>query len=143
MLKFLSKSSSALAGVVVIAGVVVLPLTAFSQAVVPNPPVTNTAPLLVIQGKVTGIKGNQLTVKTPNTRTSPAVVIAGTTFNVDTSTATFQSTSGKSITPKPALIIGDSVIVAGRQGASPAIVTPTPAGPNKLIIAEVVVKIVP
>jgi hypothetical protein len=142
MLQFFSKSSTILAGAIVLAGTVVLPLTAISQTVVPVA-VTETAPLLVIQGKITAITGSLVTVKTPDTRTSPAVIIAGPTFSVDISSATFQLASGKTLTPPPILVVGNSVIVAGRQGALPAIVTPTPAGPNKLIIAEVVSKIVP
>lgn len=142
MLKFLSKSSSLLAGAMLVAGSVV-PLTTLAQSDVVNVPVTDTAPLLVIQGKVTAIRGTVVTVKTPDTRTSPAVIIAGPTFSVDISGATFQSASGKSITPPPALVVGDAVAIAGRQGATPASAVPTPAGPNKLIIAEVVAKIVP
>lgn len=143
MFKFFSKSSSVLAGALVVAGTVVLPLTTFAQSDVVNPPVTDTAPLLLIQGKVTAIRGSVVTVKTPNTRTSAAVIIAGPSFSVDISNATFQSASGKSITPEPTLVVGDAVAVAGRQGATPVAAIPTPAGPNKLIIAEVVARIVP
>jgi hypothetical protein len=143
MLKFFSKSSSILAGAMLVAGSVALPLTTLAQSNVVNVPVTDTAPLLVIQGKVTAIRGTVVTVKTPDTRTSPAVIIAGPTFSVDISGATFQSASGKSITPPPTLVVGNAVAVAGRQGATPASAVPTPAGPNKLIIAEVVAKIVP
>lgn len=142
MLKFFSKSSSVLAGAMLVAGSIALPITAIAQSVV-NPPLTDLAPLLLIQGKVTAITGTIVTVKTPNTRTSPAVIIAGPTFTVDISDAIFQSTSGKSITPPPTLVVGDAVAIAGRQGTTPATAIPTPAGPNKLIIAEVVAKIVP
>lgn len=146
MLKFFSKSSSVLAGVILVAGSVV-PITSIAQTVV-DPAVTDAtpiiekAPLLVIQGRVIAIRGTIVTVKTPNIRTSPAVILAGSAFSVDISNATFQSASGKTITPDPTLIIGDSVIVAGTQGATPLSAIPTPAGPNKLILAEVVAKIV-
>lgn len=146
MLKFFSKSSSVLAGVILVAGSVV-PITSIAQTVV-DPAVTDAtpiiekAPLLVIQGRVIAIRGTIVTVKTPNIRTSPAVILAGPAFSVDISNATFQSASGKTITPDPTLIIGDSVIVAGTQGATPLSAIPTPAGPNKLILAEVVAKIV-
>ncbi|MGB5960351.1 MAG: hypothetical protein WBG73_06800 [Coleofasciculaceae cyanobacterium] len=146
MLKFFSKSSSVLAGVILVAGSVV-PITSIAQTVV-DPAVTDAtpiiekAPLLVIQGKVIAIRGTIVTVRTPNIRTSPAVILAGSAFSVDISNATFQSASGKTITPDPTLIIGDSVIVAGTQGATPLSAIPTPAGPNKLILAEVVAKIV-
>lgn len=148
MLQFFSKSSSLLAGAMLVAGSVALPLTSIAQTVVDPPvidttPIVETAPLLVVQGKVTSIRGTIVTVKTPNIRTSPAVIIAGPTFSVDISNATFQSASGKTITPTPTLIVGDSVIVAGIQGPTPLSAIPTPAGPNKLIIAEVVAKIVP
>ena len=143
MLKFFSKSSSVIAGALVVAGTVALPLTTLAQSDLVNPAVTDVAPLLLIQGKVTGIRGSVVIVKTPDTRTSPAVIIAGPTFNVDISSATFQSATGKSITPPPTLVVGDSIAVAGRQGATPVSAIPTPAGPNKLIIAEVVATIVP
>ncbi|MGC1393722.1 MAG: hypothetical protein WA828_05510 [Coleofasciculaceae cyanobacterium] len=147
MLKFFSKSSSVLAGVILVAGSVAFPITSIAQTVV-DPAVTDAtpiiekAPLLVIQGRVIAIRGTIVTVKTPNIRTSPAVILAGPAFSVDISNATFQSASGKTITPDPTLIIGDSVIVAGTQGATPLSAIPTPAGPNKLILAEVVAKIV-
>lgn len=135
MIKFFSKGSSVLAGALILTGTTVS-FSALSQVTVPAP----AAPLLVIQGKVTGIKGTLVTVKTPDTRTSPAVIIAGPTFNVDISGATFQTPSGKTMTPKPALVIGDSVVVAGPPGATPALAIPAPAGPNKLIVASVVSK---
>lgn len=145
MLKFFSKSSSVLAGAMLVAGSVALPLTSIAQSVVDplvTPPVVEAEPLLVIQGKVIAIRGTVVTVKTPNIQTSPAVIIAGPAFSVDISKATFQSASGKSIEPTPTLIIGDSIIVAGTKGETPVSAIPTPAGPNKLILAEVVAKIV-
>ncbi|MEO8892561.1 MAG: hypothetical protein ABI417_13675 [Coleofasciculaceae cyanobacterium] len=150
MLKFFSRSSSVLAGAMLVAGSVALPLTSIAQSVVDplvtppvTPPVTATAPLLVIQGKVIAIRGTIVTVKTPNIQASPTLIIAGPAFSVDISKATFQSASGKLITPTPTLIIGDSIIVAGTKGETPVAAIPTPAGPNKLILAEVVAKIVP
>lgn len=145
MIKFFSKSSSVLAGAILVAGSVALPLTSIAQSVVDplvTPPVAETAPLLVIQGKVIAIRGTIVTVKTPNIQASPALIIAGPAFSVDISKATFQSASGKLITPTPTLIIGDSIIVAGTKGETPVPAIPTPAGSNKLILAEVVAKIV-
>jgi hypothetical protein len=138
MIKFFSKGSSVLAGALFLAGTTVS-LSALSQVTVPAP----VAPLLLIQGKVTAVQGTLLTVKTPDTRTSPAVIIAGPTFNVDISGATFQTASGKAMTPQPILVIGDSVVVAGPAGVSPALAVPAPAGPNKLIVASVVSRTAP
>lgn len=137
MLQLFSKSSSLLAGALVVMGTA--SVSALPQSTVPTP----AAPLLVIQGKVTAIQGTLITVKTPDIKTTPTVVIAGPTFNVDTTDATFQTPSGKSMTPKPVLIVGDSIVAAGIAGVTPALAVPAPAGPNKLIIAQVVAKTTP
>ncbi len=145
MAKFFSKGSSLLAGAIGVAGTAILPLSALSQEIVPIVP--SPPPLQVIQGKVTNIQGNRITVKTPDVKpvcppNIPCLLIitVGPTFNVDLSTAVFQSASGSSVLTPPALIVGDSVVVAGRLGVSTPLLIPTPAPPPKLIVAEVVTK---
>lgn len=132
VLKFLAKGSSVLAAVIV-AGTT--PISALAQSTIPTPvnPPTTAPALLVIQGKVTKIQANIVTVRTPDTSpTCPANIpcvpttFVGTTFNVDISSAIFQSTTGSKVFPQPTLIIGDSVVVAGRLGVTTPVVIPIP-----------------
>jgi hypothetical protein len=80
---------------------------------------------VVIQGHVTVIDGNMLTVRSynigsdcpPDSRTCLVIpVIPGTTFKVDTSQVVFQSPESHVIQDE--LKVGDPIIVAGRP-ASP------------------------
>jgi hypothetical protein len=157
VLKFFSKNY-VLAGAVIVAGTALLPLTAFAQTPIPEIPVEPQYPypipdsprLSVIQGQVTNIQGNIVTVKTPDVpqycppgRVCATVITVGSTFVVDISRATFQSPSGTQQSPKPTLNINDAVVVAGQLGISPPVTIPNPNLPPKPFIAQVVSKLVP
>jgi hypothetical protein len=154
MLKFVSKNYALLTGAVIVAGTALLPNQAFAQTptpvVDPIPPIPDSPRLLVIQGRVTNIQGNIVTVKTPDVppfcppgRVCPLIIQVGPTFSVDISRATFQSPSGTRQSPKPKLTLNDSVVVAGKLGISPPMVFPSPGIPPKSFIAQVVSKLVP
>jgi hypothetical protein len=145
VLKFLDKGFSLIAAVIV-AGIT--PISTLAQSTTPTPvtPPATAPALLLIQGRVTRIQGNIVTVRTPDTTsTCPPNIpclpttFVGSTFNVDISSAVFQSATGSRVLT-PTLIIGDSVVIAGRQGVTPPVVIPSPAAPPRLIIAEVVTK---
>lgn len=159
MLKFLSKNYL-FSGAVIVAGTTLLPLTAFAETAPvspinePNPPSSNSLRLSVIQGKVTSIQGNTVTVKTPDVapycppgRFCPAIIIVGPTFKVNIARATFQSPSGSPQSPKPLLKVNDSVVVVGRADVSTPVVispqlTPNPSAPPKPFTAQIISKIV-
>ncbi len=153
MLKFFSQGSAVLAGVVVVAGAAVLPLTAISQSTPPlvsDSPSSDSPRLLVIQGQVRSLQGNIVTVKTPDLpiycppgRVCPAVIVAGPTFNVEVSRASFQSASGSRLTPKPKLTVGESVVVVGRLSTSPPTLPPFPGVSPKSLTAQIVSKAFP
>lgn len=153
MHKFFSKSSAVLAGAVIVAGAVILPLTAIAQSVPPvvsDPTAPDNQGLSVIQGKISNIQGNLLTVKTPDLppycppdRVCPAIIVVGPTFTVDISRAIFQSASGRRLRPKPRLAVGDSVVVAGHLVASLPLVLPAPGEPPQFLKAQIVSRAVP
>ena len=121
-----------------LAGAAISSQSALSQLVptpLPRPAPTPVKPpsLTVIQGKVTNIQGNTVTVKTPDIRPvcklsvpCPLYIIAGVTFNVDISKAVFQSANGTPASNN--LRVGDLIIVAGQQGPilSTTILSPVP-----------------
>lgn len=154
MLKFLSKNYSVLAGAVIVAGTNLLPLTAFAQTSTPvveiTPPIAEAPRLSVIQGKVTKIQGNIVTVKTPDYgpycppgQACLAIIYAGPTFKVDISRAIFQSPSGRRQSPRPKLKVNDSVVVAGQLGVAPVVTIPSTSIPPQPFIAQIVSKKVP
>ena len=93
---------------------------------------------LVIQGRITGIQGVYMTVKTPDGYPGgPGVhaqfVIAGPAFKVDVSHARVLLPDGKQADPRP-LAVGDRVlmVLVGSGSESPA-----PNGPGNVIHAQV------
>lgn len=77
-------------------------------------------PLAVIQGHVTAVTDNELTVRTPDIfpppnpgGMTPQFIIAGKTYQVDTSGAVFESSSGDHI-GQQTFAVGDFIVVVGR-----------------------------
>lgn len=84
---------------------------------------THSVPPMVIQGRVMAIHGTTITVRTPAQRPPcgagqicPMYVIAGTTFVVDSSTATHEAANGRSIHDR--LAVGAQVVVVGTTTGS-------------------------
>jgi hypothetical protein len=93
---------------------------------------------LVIQGRITGIQGVFVTVKTPDGYPGgPGVhaqfVIAGPAFKVDVSHARVLLPDGKQVDPRP-LAVGDRVlmVLVGSGSDSPA-----PNGPGNVVHTHV------
>ncbi len=108
----------------------------------------NRSSLTVIQGKITNIDGNTLTVKTPDIKpvcqpnqVCPLFIILGPTFSIDISNATFESSSGSPISETPT--VGEAIIAVGKlkPESPPATGTSTPVTENRTIKAKVIEKI--
>jgi len=101
---------------------------------------------LVIQGRITGIQGALVTVKTPDGYPGgPGVhaqfVIAGPTFKVDTSRARVLLPDGKQSDKLP-LVVGDRVLMV-LSGPDPG--SPPPGSPgnvNQTYFASIIERIV-
>ncbi|MGA8027754.1 MAG: hypothetical protein WB992_11460 [Bryobacteraceae bacterium] len=85
---------------------------------------------LVIQGGITGIQGEVVTMKTPNAYPGgagghPQYVVAGPTFKVDISRARVLLADGKQVDTRP-LAVGDRVlmVLSGAESQPPAPVSP-------------------
>lgn len=84
---------------------------------------SHNAPPMVIQGRIMAIRGQTITVRTPAQRPPcgagqicPMYVIAGTTFVIDTSTASHEAANGRVIRDK--LAVGARVVVVGTATGS-------------------------
>lgn len=102
--------------------------------------------LLVIQGRITGIQGALVTVKTPDGYPGgPGVhaqfVIAGPAFRVDVSRARVLSPDGKQADKLP-LAVGDRVlmVLSGPDSESPA--PASPRNVNQTYFASIIERIV-
>ncbi len=100
---------------------------------------------LVIQGRITGVHGTLVTVKTPDGYPGgpgghPQFVIAGPTFKVDVSRARVLLPDGKQADNLP-LAVGDPVlmVLSGPDSASPA--PGSPQNVNQTFFASIVERI--
>ena len=117
---------------------------AYGQAQLPQQPVSTE--LLVIQGRITGIQGNLVTVKTPDGYPGgrgghAQFVTAGLSFRVDVSRGRVLLPDGKQADKVP-LAVGDRVLMVlnGPDSGSPTPASPT--NTNQTYFASTIERIV-
>jgi hypothetical protein len=100
----------------------------------------------VIQGRITGIQGNVMTVKTPNGYPGgpgghPQFVTAGPSFRIDVSRARVLFPDGRQVDPRP-LAAGDRVLIVltAPNPGSPA--NSSPRDTNQIYAASIIERIV-
>lgn len=101
---------------------------------------------LVIQGRITGIQGTLVTVKTPDGYPGgpgghPQFVIAGPTFKIDVSRARVLLPDGKQVDKLP-LAVDDWVLMVLSASDSVSSAPGSPANVNRVYFASIIERIV-